>query len=266
MLTTYEKLNDILPELVEVLNANDQLEDFSNLVQLLMSKDISFNNIAWRLVLELGRWNKTKKSEVTVSYSDETMKFWKVGNALFHGKFLRFMSGDKDNGEGNFAVPSVEIIRDFSAGWQLPKEIPPGIIKSAITILPKEKEYVLSVDGKKVAGGLKEDWGDQDLFGHEEDGETLSDRKEWYRQHREEINRALDMTMSIPSLGNIPSPVPLLPQLQKVVTILSRRTRDLRILQKKQRGALKKFQTEAGDDWRSSKYFFCNLLGPGIPF
>jgi hypothetical protein len=48
--------------------------------------------------------------------------------------------------------------------YDFPKEIPPGIITSTLELKSKENSYILSVDGKKLAPGLNENSGDQDLF------------------------------------------------------------------------------------------------------
>lgn len=60
-----------------------------------------------------------------------------------------------------------------SVDIDIPNEIAPGVIIQAIEMLPKEKAYVLSFDGKKLAPGSTKEGGDQDLFGNEE-GETLA--------------------------------------------------------------------------------------------
>jgi hypothetical protein len=119
-------------------------------------------------------------------YSEKTMKFWKILYKLFHGKALRFMSGAKSAGQVidgstskglydpqrtsiNFAVPNVNSVNNFDAlETNIPKTISPGIITQTLNLLSRDKTYVLSVDGKKVAPGLSDLHGDQDLFGHEE--------------------------------------------------------------------------------------------------
>jgi hypothetical protein len=66
-------------------------------------------------------------------------------------------------------VPNVNSVNNFDAlETNIPKTISPGIITQTLNLLPRDKTYVLSVDGKKVAPGLSDLHGDQDLFGHEE--------------------------------------------------------------------------------------------------
>ena len=65
----------------------------------------------------------------------------------------------------NFAVPDVQTLRNVNDEINQIRKVPPDVIKSAIsmkTSIPN-KEYVLSVDGKKVGIGLNEDLGDIDL-------------------------------------------------------------------------------------------------------
>ena len=62
----------------------------------------------------------------------------------------------------NFAVPDE---KSLSKSCQdLPMEIKCGVITTALKMLDPEKEYLISIDGKKIAWGLgKDDNGDIDL-------------------------------------------------------------------------------------------------------
>jgi hypothetical protein len=52
----------------------------------------------------------------------------------------------------NFAVPNVNSVNNFDAlETNIPKTISPGIITQTLNLLSRDKTYVLSVDGKKVA-------------------------------------------------------------------------------------------------------------------
>ncbi|CAH1789776.1 unnamed protein product, partial [Owenia fusiformis] len=109
------------------------------------------------------------------NYSPETMKFWKVCCRQFHGKFLRFMTGDRESHHINFAVPTEKNIRNFNGlDLIIPRELKPGIIKEAFPMLENDKKYVISVDGKKTASGRTKKGGDIDLFGHEPNGDSLA--------------------------------------------------------------------------------------------
>ena len=73
---------------------------------------------------------------------------------------------DPESSNHNFAVPDVKSLIKNSG--QIPNLVFPGILDSAIKMLDKSKQYVLSVDGKKIAAGLgKSLFGDINLWGHE---------------------------------------------------------------------------------------------------
>ena len=134
------------------------------LVSMVISQ--SLHNISFRLLLDVARWYSLN-STTQMIYSDESMKFWKIIYRLFHGKVLRFFSGTKSVGQVldgssvkgnfdpqltsiNFAVPNVNSINRFDViESNIPREMPPGIIRQAIDLMPRSKSYVLSVDGKK---------------------------------------------------------------------------------------------------------------------
>jgi hypothetical protein len=69
----------------------------------------------------------------------------------------------------NFAVPKVDAVIMFEPlGMDIPRELPLGVIHQAIQMKSTDNRCVLSVDGKKLAPGLNEENGDQDVFDHEE--------------------------------------------------------------------------------------------------
>jgi hypothetical protein len=55
---------------------------------LLASGTFPLHNICYLLFLDIVEW-----------FSCETVKFWQIGYRLFHGKFLRFMSGIRNFGQ-----------------------------------------------------------------------------------------------------------------------------------------------------------------------
>ena len=110
-------------------------------------------------------------------YSEEIKFFWKSGLRLFHGRFLRFMSGPKCTGRNidssahnskiNFIVPDRKVLQDekpYVEGTS------PGIINGMIDSLAscdkdQTKTYKVSVDGKKINPSSKEEvnlWGYED--------------------------------------------------------------------------------------------------------
>jgi hypothetical protein len=194
-------------------------------------------------------------------YSEEFMKFWN-----FHGKALRFMSGAKSVGQVidgstskglydpqrtsiNFAVPNVNSVNNFDAlETNIPKTISPGIITQTQNVLPRDKTYVLSVDGKKGAPGLSDLHGDQDLFGHEEK-HSLQSLKDRLQQELQEVE-SLKTEWSFKN--NEDRKVKAL----EIVRIISSRTQDVRLLYQNQKFTLAKFHKEAGEDWRKSRFIY----------
>ncbi|VDI84260.1 Hypothetical predicted protein [Mytilus galloprovincialis] len=194
------------------------------------------------------------------------MKFWKVLFRLFHGKALSFMSGTKSTGKLligssvggifdsqktsiNFAVPSAQRVSSFNpVDIDLPSELPAGIIQQAIDLKQTCNCYVLSVDGKTLAPGLNHKHGDQYLFGYEE-CESLEDQKS---RIEKKIGLVENVRLSWEHL-------PIDKQITNISNILALRScriKDLRILFKKETLALRKFQKEAEDNWRTSKYVY----------
>ena len=196
------------------------------------------------------------------------MKFWKVLYRMFHGKALRFMSGIKSVGQVlrdsshignydpqetniNFAVPNTQTIINYtSMDYDFPKEIPPGIITSTLELKSKENSYILSVDGKKLAPVLNENNGDQDLFGHET---SQTDSLQFSRERIEHEISLVQMTMENWDATNDDEKIE---KLSQIIQLISTRNKDLRFLFQKQKMALQKFQREAGEDWRNSRFVY----------
>ena len=160
----------------------------------------------------------------------------------------------------NFAVPNKASIRDFKSGIDLPVEIPPGIIETAMSLREGEQtSFILSVDGKKVAPGLTDEWGDIDLFGHEK-GPSLKElitRKEAELRYIEDAigitsSQASSVMHDGPSFTNFSA----YKNLCKTVNILSVRLKDLRKLDVTLNNSMVKFRKLGGDDWKNSKYVY----------
>ena len=122
-------------------------------------------------------------STTQMRYRNETALFWEVVLAVGGPRTLRLFSSDKhmglvntgdckkskyepSKGNFNFAVPDEKILRKSRTG--LSKSVPCGIIEDSIKLLDRDKEYVLSLDGKQTSPGLiNETEGDVNLWGHE---------------------------------------------------------------------------------------------------
>ncbi|MES9902852.1 MAG: hypothetical protein ABW168_09225, partial [Sedimenticola sp.] len=130
-------------------------------------------------------------------YSDTVKRFWRIGYKLFHGKWLKFMSGPKHTGKIvtqdsergsykpedwaiNFSVP----IHSVTSGKLAPvsgSDIQPGILSYMIERVSEKadetKTYKLCLDGKKINAATNGKHGDIDLWGYEHTP-SLSERKE----------------------------------------------------------------------------------------
>ena len=255
----------LMPKVLNKLQESGHIVEFCNFIRLVSEDKFPLRNISWLLFLDVVRWYSLQTT-TQMTYSEESMKFWKVLYRLFHGKALRFMSGLKSTGQVtgnetekgcfdpqntaiNFAVPNQNSIIVFeTVDVAIPKEIAPGVIPQAMDMKDKSKSYVLGFDGKKLAPGLSKDGGDQDLFGHEE-GETLSQVKQRVSEqicYIEAVARGWETMENELKLSKI----------EKIISILSLSLKDLRTLFMKLRLMLKRFQKDAGEDWRNSRFVY----------
>lgn len=140
-----ENMLDILPSVLNKLNAAGHRADFCLLLRTINSDLFPLHSIALRLLFDVARWYSLD-STTQMTYSNDSLKFWKVVYKLFHGKVLRFLSGtnsvgqvvdgdtnkwtyDPRSADINFAVPSVSIINSFDViESNSPKEMPSGLI------------------------------------------------------------------------------------------------------------------------------------------
>ena len=152
-----------------------------SLLRLIATESFPLDNIAFLLMLEVAKWYSLANT-CMMTYRKETMMFFRVGLKLFHGSFVRFMSGSKSEGHIlrggrakdltpatssiNFAVQSIGFLRNYKPPGMLdvlPPEIQPGIIGTAIDLKPSSTEspvsYILSFDGQtNISPGFTELW------------------------------------------------------------------------------------------------------------
>ena len=114
----------------------------------------------------------------------------------------------------------------------------------------EENSYILSVDGKKLAPGLNGNSGDQNLFGHEA---SQTDSLQFSRERIEHEISLVQMTMENWDATNDDEKIE---KLSQIIQLISTRNKDLRFLFQKQKMALQKFQREAGEDWRNSRFVY----------
>ena len=264
------EITKLIPDLVLKLRVAGIVHNFCTLLKVMANGRFPLHNIALTLLLDVARWYSLETT-TRMTYPKESIRFWKVMYRLFHGKALRFMAGSKSTGNVitaeekrgafnpqkasiNFAVPHQNIISNFQpVRTDIPRELEPGVIQQTLDLKSSEPEndskcYVLSVDGKKLAPGLDNEHGDQDLFGHEEI-ETLQMTKDRLKDELEVVEMTKDEFGSLDTISKIT-------RLKTMVLLISNRIKDLRQLYVKQTLALKKFSKEAGEDWRNSKFVY----------
>ena len=131
-----------------IKNLKSSLDIFCIFVDLVSKNDFPLNNIAWQLFLDVVRFYNA--DNVTgLRFDDENssnMLFWIYGQWLMHGKFTRFMAGEKFAGaltlgqrikgrlnpkgiDIDFAVPSDKTLREKSKSLvTLPRNVQPGLL------------------------------------------------------------------------------------------------------------------------------------------
>ena len=83
---------DLLPNVLKSLEDVGQKESFLKFMGLIASETFPLHNICYLLFLDIVEWFSCD-STTHMRYGHEIVKFWQIGYRLFHGKFLRFMSG-----------------------------------------------------------------------------------------------------------------------------------------------------------------------------
>ena len=217
---SYNEIIKSLPDALSMLQENGSLMDFTHFFKVLVDGKYPVDNIAFRLFLETVRWFSLDTTS-QMTYWDDTKTFWKVAYKIMGDKFILFMSGLKNLGQVvsgecqrgysnpcesqiNFAVPSTKIIRDYNT-QNFPKQLKPGIITETLNSVGKknvhsEKDYIISVDGKKLVSGVDDTGGDIDLFGHETHLTATDERL----LHAEEMKRLQVVTSLIMPLRERP--------------------------------------------------------------
>jgi hypothetical protein len=95
------EINDMIDLLLKVLKSLEdvgQKESFLKFMGLLASGTFPLHNICYLLFLIIVGWFSCD-STTHMRYGHETVKIWQIGYRLFHGNFLRFMSGIRNFGQ-----------------------------------------------------------------------------------------------------------------------------------------------------------------------
>ncbi|KAL5011712.1 hypothetical protein ScPMuIL_010263 [Solemya velum] len=270
-----------LPLVIENLKKHGQFEIWKKFHEMLSENRFPMDNIAYLLFLDVVKWFG-HENVVSMRYDEQVTKFWRIGYRLFHGRFLRFMSGPKHKGQVifgqtsqgtfspseskiNFAVP-MRKVTDSSLSPLGPDAIRPGIIQPLLDkvsmLASEDKTYKICLDGKKINASTSGQSGDIDLFGFEREPTILAKRERLKRElcFTEETLEALqpyEDDMEIQSLLPTSSEV-ICTKLKGLITLLGKRLQDLRATKVSRQVSLQKFKAAAGDNWKKST--LCNVI------
>lgn len=96
--SAFAEMEEMLPAILSTLFEHGKLDSYLKFNRLIHEKKMPMNNICFLLFNDLINWySSTNTSQMR--YQKETMKFWQLGYRLFHGKFIRFMTGLKNYGQ-----------------------------------------------------------------------------------------------------------------------------------------------------------------------
>ena len=176
------KRDEMLKKLLMQLSKALLVNDFIILMEVISSGKLDARNLPLLCCLERAKFSKLK-STTLMRFYPETKAFYRVAYRTWHGKGLLLMSGSKNQGQVrdhltkrgiydpklasvNFVVPDVKTL--FKNDEHL-KEIPPTAkIQQSFDFINRDKEHVLTYDGKKLTRGYKgKKYGDEDMWGFE---------------------------------------------------------------------------------------------------
>lgn len=266
-----------LPAVLKSLESAGHKEKFKQFLDLLASGTFPKTNICYLLFLDIIEWFSCE-STTQMRYGKETLKFWQIGYRLFHGKFLRFMSGPRSYGQVldgtsekgvfdplhskvNFAVPSRNNLYKEN---DVKSSFFPGINVEAIkAIAPyyKQKPLKLSVDGKKISRGKCKNIGDIDCWGHEK-SPTLSEKKEKHETDIENVDAAINKADAMERKGyddithlDKTDVDELSTIVKNIIVVLGLKNRDLRESLLYLESVEAKFKKLGEPDWKTSRFY-----------
>ena len=279
---TQDEMNEMIRLIPIVLDkiTSEGLERnlFVDFFRQISSNTYPIKNIAFLLWTEVVSWYNQDTSS-TMRYSEETKKFWKLGYQIFGGKFIRFMSGFKnesqivfgeaskgkcapDKSDINFVVPTLRLLREFKpygSGNEGMQE--PGIFYDYIQeISPslESKSACLTFDGKKLKQGLTSTSGDVNILGFE-DGPSLDERLSALKVELDKetaiISNLVDCVDDTKQLPEA-SKSQLKQDFDRICIKLSKNVQEIREVKRKKEYAKEKFIERGGSDWRHGTFVY----------
>jgi hypothetical protein len=181
--TDIETLTNLLPSVVETLKRKGKLETWIQFNKLLSTDSFPLDNIAFLLVLDVIKWFDSGNT-TSMRYEDPVVnKFWRIGYKMFHGKWLRFMSGPKSRGELinnitspgnfdptqsriNFSVPFAKV-KSTSESPVPASQVKPGILTHLLDKCSEQacmnQTFKLCFDGKQINSSISDKSSDIDF-------------------------------------------------------------------------------------------------------
>ncbi|CAH1782775.1 unnamed protein product [Owenia fusiformis] len=283
-------LKAMLEDAYEVFKRQDpfHLKRFKKFLKLIASNTFPFNNIAYKLFLDVVEWHSLQNT-TQMRYSEDIMRFWFTAKRLFHGKFLAFMKGTKSEGylsDGgtqkghfdpqdtniNFAVPSAVRISSH-----IPDDIKTGFMSNIVQMYTEKVEnsdikfHNISLDLKKI-NTTRNEHGRIDLANFE----PSPTKQEMQRELAEEVAEVANVEenaqlllkqihgedYSINQLRMSDKTVvdDTVIRIQKLMKIQANRLQGLREFTKSKKYALEKLlklaeeENNSKGDWKKSKY------------
>ena len=191
-----------------------------------------------------------------MEYHRSTKLLWKGLKDLFGGSAIRYLAGYRSTGQqlsessqkgvynpsdSNivFVLPSETVLNKFNPYKEsMPKRMKPGIfpdaINQAVDATPPTASMCLKWDGRKVSPGFREDTGDIDLLGCEED-ETLEERREKHASLVSNFDTAINFLLSFDSFSEMKDTSGLIKHFRTCFKLLSINNKELRELKTKKR-------------------------------
>jgi hypothetical protein len=204
--TDLETLTNLLPSVVETLKRKGKIETWIKFNKLLSTDSFPLENIAFLLFLDVVKWFDSGNT-TSMRYEDPVVnKFWRIGYKMFHGKWLRFMSGPKSRGglinnitspgnfdptqsRINFSVPFAKV-KSTSESPVPPSQVKPGILTHLLDKFAEQacmnQTFKLCFDGEKINSSISDKSGDIDLFGFE-GSPTLLEKQERLLEEKDVI-------------------------------------------------------------------------------
>ena len=266
----------MLPGVLDTLKSCNKTDEYLAFNRLLNDKKFPVTNIAFLLFLDVVRWLSLEKSTTFMRYSNDVKLFWQTGLRLFHGRFLRYMSGPKNQGQViksettpghfnsqeskiNFAVPDRRVLQDeekIIAGNK------PGIFHSMIESVsnadPDQRlTYKLCVDGKKInpcSSGEVDLWGFENEPTYEQKQKRLNEELDFLDKIHKQTEKFIQFSHTNVSDLTSDDQNDLVQKCQETILIVSKRIKDLRHLKLNKEIVLKKLQSKIEGNWKSSQY------------